>query len=269
MICPARSDRRGYGLITDVAPDEPAAPPWGMVGNVDVRVYAELNDFLPAAARGVTVRRPFRHHQTVKDVLEAMGVPHTEIDLILVNEAPVGFTHRPAVGDRIAAYPVFEAFDIGSTARLLRLCGFDVRFSPDAGDAVLAETSRREQRILLTRDRGLLKRSAVTHGLFVRSDRPRQQVVEVLRRLDLGARITPFTRCLRCGGAAGGGWQGGGDRPTAAADPALLRRVQPMRRMRSNLLGRFALHAVGRGGGGVAAACLTCIHSLPARDACG
>jgi hypothetical protein len=85
-------------------------------GYVDVRAYAELNDFLAPESRGVTVRRPFRSHQTVKDVLEAMGIPHTEVDLILVNGSAQGFSYRPSVGDRIAAYPMFEALDIGSTA---------------------------------------------------------------------------------------------------------------------------------------------------------
>ena len=89
-----------------------------MAGYVTVRAYAELNDFLAPESRGQTLRRPFRTHQTVKDVLEAMGIPHTEVDLILVNDDAKDFGHRPTSGDRIAAYPVFEAFDIGSTARL-------------------------------------------------------------------------------------------------------------------------------------------------------
>src|ERR1700747_1911233 len=99
-----------------------------MVGYVDGRAYAELNEFLAAESRGVTVRRPFRSHQTVKDVLEAMGIPHTEVDLILVNGSPQGFSYRPSVGDRIAAYPMFEALDIGSTARLRPVPLRDPRF---------------------------------------------------------------------------------------------------------------------------------------------
>ena len=83
-------------------------------GYVEVRAYAELNDFLAPESRGATVRRPFRSHQTVKDVLEAMGIPHTEVDLIVVNGSPQGFSYRPTAGDRIAAYPVFESLDIGS-----------------------------------------------------------------------------------------------------------------------------------------------------------
>ena len=191
-------------------------------GYVDVRAYAELNNFLAPQSRGMTVRRPFRSHQTVKDVLEAMGIPHTEVDLILVNGSPQGFSHRPSVGDRIAAYPMFEALDIGSTARLrpvplrdtrfvvdvnlgrlarlLRVLGFDAWWSSDADDATLAEVSRDEQRILLTRDRGLLKRRVITHGLFVHSQHPEEQTLEVIRRLDLRQRLEPLTRCLHCNG---------------------------------------------------------------------
>ena len=89
-----------------------------MAGYVNVRAYAELNDFLAPESRGLTVRRPFRSHQTVKDILEAMGIPHTEVDLILVNGNAEDFAHRPTPGDRIAVYPMFEALDIGPTARL-------------------------------------------------------------------------------------------------------------------------------------------------------
>jgi uncharacterized protein len=196
-------------------------PPEG-IGYVEVRAYAELNDFLPAVSRGVTVRRPFRSHQTVKDVLEAMGIPHTEVDLILVNGSSRGFGYRPSVGDRISAYPMFEALDVGSTARLrpvplrdprfvvdvnlgrlarlLRVLGFDVWWSSDADDATLAEVGLGEQRILLTRDRGLLKRRAITHGLFVHSQHPEEQTLEVIKRLDLGQRLAPLTRCLHCNG---------------------------------------------------------------------
>jgi uncharacterized protein with PIN domain/sulfur carrier protein ThiS len=204
----------------DHAPDHGA--PADVAGHVDLRAYAELNDFLPAPARGRTARRPFRPHQTVKDVVEAAGIPHTEVDLVLVNGKPVAFSHRPVSGDRLAVYPVFETLDIGPVerlrpaplrqprfvvdvhlgrlARLLRLLGFDARWGPDLDDQTLAAIGQAEHRILLTRDRGLLKRGAVTHGLYVRSQRPVEQAVDVLRRLDLGGRLAPFTRCLRCGG---------------------------------------------------------------------
>jgi uncharacterized protein len=193
-----------------------------MSGVVELRVYAELNDFLPPDARYAAQLRPFRAHQTVKDVVEAAGIPHTEVDLMLVNGESVDFGHRPQPGDRLAAYPMFEMLNIGplsrvrprplrdprfvvdvnlgGLARLMRLMGLDARCEWDADDAELAETAVAEHRTLLTRDRGLLKRRNVTHGLFVRSDRPFEQIVEVIRALDLADRLTPFSRCLRCGG---------------------------------------------------------------------
>ena len=212
-----------------------------MAGHVNVRAYAELNDFLGPELRGVTVRRPFRTHQTVKDVLEAMGIPHTEVDLILVNGNAEDFTHRPASGDRIAVYPMFEALDIGSTARLrpvplrdprfvvdvnlgrlarlLRVLGFDVWWSSDADDQSLVDISLEQQRILLTRDRALLKRRIITHGLFVHSDNPEEQTIEVLRRLDLGQRLAPLTRCVRCNG-----------RLVAVAKEEVIDRLEPLTR---------------------------------------
>jgi uncharacterized protein len=194
----------------------------GVSGHVEVRAYAELNDFLAPAARGTTVCRPFRGHQTVKDVIEALGIPHTEVDLILADGQSVGFSYRPSSGVRLAVYPVFESLDIapvgrlrptalreprfvvdvnlGRLARLLRLVGFDVQYDRRLDDDALADVSDEEHRIVLTRDRRLLQRQKVTHGLFVRADRPFDQIVDVLRRLDLGRRLAPFTRCLRCGG---------------------------------------------------------------------
>jgi uncharacterized protein len=201
------------GVWSDLAPAS---------GHVDVRLYAELNDFVAPEWRGRVMRRPFRPHQTVKDVIEAAGVPHTEVDLALVNGEPVGFSHRPVSGDRIAVYPVFETLDIGPVnrlrpqplrdvrfvvdvhlgrlARLLRLLGLDVRWSNDLDDQTLAAIGQAEHRVVLTRDRGLLKRRRVTHGLYVHAERPIEQAAEVVHRLDLANRLAPFTRCLRCGG---------------------------------------------------------------------
>jgi len=212
-----------------------------MAGHVDVRLYAELNDFLPRESRGLTLRRPVRPHQTVKDVLEATGVPHTEVDLIVVNGEARDFGHRPVSGDRIAAYPMFEALDIGSTARLrpvplrdtrfvvdvnigrlarlLRLLGFDAWWASDADDETLVDVSLAERRILLTRDRGLLKRRVVTHGVFVHSDDPHAQTLEVIRRLDLGARLAPLTRCMRCNGEL-----------VAVSKEEVIDRLEPMTR---------------------------------------
>ena len=184
------------------------------------RFYAELNDFLPPDRQSVSFAYRFLDRTTVKDMLEGLGVPHTEVDLILVNGEPAPFLRIVEDGDRVSVYPVFESFDIGPLERLrpeplrdpkfvldthlgrlaayLRMAGFDTLYENRAEDAELARTSRGEHRILLTRDIGLLKRGAVTHGYFVRETAPRRQLAEVLERFDLGRRLRPFTRCLRC-----------------------------------------------------------------------
>jgi uncharacterized protein with PIN domain len=170
----------------------------------------------------VTVERLFSGEASVKDLIESAGVPHTEVDLLIVNGESAEFTYRVHDGDRIAVYPVFEALDIGPItivrpeplreprffadvhlgrlARHLRLLGFDTAYERDCDDAHLAATAASEGRIILTRDGGLLKRNVVTHGLFIRARQPRAQLLEVARRLQLISRINPFTRCLECNG---------------------------------------------------------------------
>jgi uncharacterized protein len=192
------------------------------MNKVTFRFYAELNDFLPPARQGVTFLHALDMPAAVKDLIEAFGVPHTEVDLILANGESVDFSYRVRDGDRISVYPVFETLNItpllrvrpeplrrirflldthlGRLAAYLRLMGFDALYQNDYPDEKLARISQAERRILLTRDRGLLKRSQVTHGYYVRATNPRQQLVEVFRRFDLHGASHPFTRCLRCNG---------------------------------------------------------------------
>ena len=187
-----------------------------------VRVYAELNDFLPPHRRFRESEVTFFVRPTVKDAVESLGVPHVEIDLILVNGTSVEFGHRVQAGDRISVYPVFESLDIAplvrlrpkplrtiafvtdvhlrKLARLLRLLGFDTSWDADADDASLARISRHQGRILLTRDRQLLKRNLVTHGAWIRATDPLDQAREVLRRFDLRHQVAAFSRCPACNG---------------------------------------------------------------------
>ena len=190
---------------------------------VEFRFYEELNDFLAPDRR----KRCFVHdcpgHASIKDVIESLGVPHTEVELILVDGESVDFSYQPRAGQRIAVYPKFEGLDItpllrvrpqplrrprfvldghlGKLARLLRLLGLDCDYRNHRDDAELARISAEEDRILLTRDRGLLKRKIVTHGYLPRSDDPRQQLDEVLQRFDLYRELRPFSRCMRCNGS--------------------------------------------------------------------
>ena len=188
--------------------------------SVHLRFYAELNDFLPPACRQLTFTHTTTARVSVKDLVESLGVPHTEIDLILVNGESVDFNHRLMENDCISVYPVFESMDIrpllrvrpeplretkfvldihlGRLAAYLRMLGLDTYYQNNSADEELAQISSQQGRILLTRDRGLLKRSLVTHGYCIRATQPRRQLAEVLRRFDLFRSIQPFQRCMKC-----------------------------------------------------------------------
>ena len=187
------------------------------------RFYAELNDFLPPTWKYACFNVLFPAGQTVKHLIESCGVPHTEVDIILVNGVPVNFSYQLNDGDRVSIYPIFETIDIstvtiirpsplrktqfvldchlGRLAVYLRLLGFNVLYRNDFSDEELAEISEKEKRICLTRDRGLLKRNQIEHGYWIRTLDSREQVVEVVRRFQLASQIKPFTRCTRCNGS--------------------------------------------------------------------
>jgi uncharacterized protein with PIN domain len=189
----------------------------------EFRFYEELNDLLPSHRRKRSFVHRFSGNPTVKDVVESLGVPHTEIDVILVDGESVGFDRRLEGGERVAVYPVFERFDVqgltrlrpeplrdprfvadvhlGKLARYLRLLGFDTVYERALDDEGIARRAHDEHRIVLTRDRGVLKRKMVTHGYTVRSRDADAQLLEVVEAFDLRRRVAPFTRCLRCNGA--------------------------------------------------------------------
>ena len=186
------------------------------------RFYAELNEFLPHNRQYQTLQISFKDRQSVKHLIESSGIPHTEVDLVLVNGNSVDFSYIVKQDDRMAVYPVFESMDItpllklrpaplrearfildghlGRLAAYLRMLGFDSLYRNDYDDLELAQISDEQKRILLTRNRGLLKRSLVTRGYCLRTREPRQQLLAVVRRFDLLAQVRPFTRCITCNG---------------------------------------------------------------------
>jgi uncharacterized protein len=186
------------------------------------RLYEELNNFLPEERRKVDFIYSFDRKASIKDCVESMGVPHTEVDLILVNGVSIDFSYILADQDRVSVYPTFELLDItdvthlrpqplrdprfvvdvnlGRLARYLRLLGFDTLYRNDYQDQDLVEISVEHSRVVLTRDRNLLKHAAITHGCFVHNSQPLQQIEEVVQRLDLCRSATPFRRCVRCNG---------------------------------------------------------------------
>jgi uncharacterized protein len=146
------------------------------------RFYAELNDFLPTARRGRRFAVAFDGTPGIKDVIESLGIPHTEIDLILVDNEPVGFQYRLTEGNEVAVFPAYELLGkeqppplrpdlpetlafvcdvhLGRLARCLRMLGFDVAYRNDFSDAEIVKLAKQEGRVILTRDRGLLKQGA-------------------------------------------------------------------------------------------------------------
>jgi uncharacterized protein with PIN domain len=190
---------------------------------VQFRFYAELNDFLPKGRRQREFGYGFVGTPSVKDAIEAIGVPHTEVDVILADGRSVDFSHQLTGGERVAVYPMFERYDVspltrlrpaplriprfvadvhlGSLARNLRLLGFDTTWERDLEDEAIIDIAAGERRIILTRDKGILKNGRVTHGHWLRATDTPGQLEEVIRALDLAGSIHAYTRCMECNGA--------------------------------------------------------------------
>jgi hypothetical protein len=185
---------------------------------VRLKLRGDLDFFLRSGARSRSIERSLGEKTSVKDVIESFGVPHPEVDLILVNGRPVDFDYALANDADVELYPViidrpkfkykplqvanYRRFvvdgHLGKLARDLRLLGFDAAYDPAAEDRQLLGVMERQNRALLTRDRRLLMHAVVKTGYFPRSQNADEQTVEVIRRFDLLGSIIPFTRCLRC-----------------------------------------------------------------------
>ncbi|MDP2109630.1 MAG: Mut7-C RNAse domain-containing protein [Thiobacillus sp.] len=190
------------------------------MGTATFRFYEELNDFLAPNRRKQEFTVPCARAATTKHMIEALGVPHTEVELILVNGESVDFNRQLEDGDRVAVYPRFEAMDVtpllrvreqplreprfvadahlGGLAHMLRMLGFDTLYDNHFHDDAIVAIAERDGRIVLTRDRELLKRRAVTHGCYVHALKSEQQLREIVERLDLARGARPFTLCLHC-----------------------------------------------------------------------
>lgn len=192
------------------------------MAQADFRFFAELNFFLPPNKREIGFAHFFEERGSIKDTIESLGIPHPEVAAIEVNGKSVDFAYIVQNGDKINVYPISTLPEIaptislqpepltvarfvldihlGKLANSLRLLGFDTLYRNDYDDKELAQISANEKRILLTRDQGLLMRSAVSYGYYVRATNPQRQIAEVLQRFDLFNSVTPFCRCLRCNG---------------------------------------------------------------------
>lgn len=180
----------------------------------------ELNELIPKRRRGEIITVSFKGRQSIKHIIESLGIPHTEAGLLIVNEQTTDFDYIVQSGDVILVHPASPQLDrlsglfkndrmtitprfildnhLGKLAAYLRMLGFDAVYRNDYQDEELAEVTVDLNRILLTRDRQLLMRKSIHYGYLIRSLDPEIQVLEILRRFDLSEQITPFHRCLRC-----------------------------------------------------------------------
>lgn len=189
---------------------------------LDIHVHGGLTFFVDSRQ---VVAVPVDGPRSVKDAIEAAGIPHPEVDLLLVDGKSVGFDAVLWGGERVDVHPPDSvtsdvaiglpvsyvrppappdrfACDVhlGRLARRLRLLGFDTWYRTEADDGEIAALVVDQDRILLTRDRGLLMRRTITYGYCPRSDDPNEQILEVVRRFDLGESIRPLSLCGRCNG---------------------------------------------------------------------
>lgn len=182
-----------------------------MENRASFRFYEELNDFLPLDKKKTVFDYSFRGSPAVKDAIEAIGVPHVEVNLIQVNDQTIDFRYHLKNNDVVSVYPVQQKkawkdikfildVHLGKLAKYLRMCGFDTAYQNDYNDKKIIEISLKENRIILTRDIGLLKVKSVFNGYFIRNQDSRAQVTEVLKHFNLYQGITPFIRCIKCNG---------------------------------------------------------------------
>jgi uncharacterized protein len=191
-----------------------------VTGTAVLCFFGEIRDFLGPDNREAGVAYPVDRRAAIKDVVEALGIPHTEIGKILVDGREVDFCHllRPGKTVQVLSHDLPIRVDrakllrprpypgprfivdvnVGKLARLLRILGIDAAYDHEWTDEMIAALGHKEMRVVLSRDKDLLKRSLVEHGRLIRSTRPMEQLAEVLRNFDLKGSFDLFSRCLRC-----------------------------------------------------------------------
>lgn len=162
----------------------------------------------------------FKGRQTIKHLVESLGVPHTEIGQLRTKETEIGLGYLVKNRDMLDAFPATPERDhlsgmfsngrmviparfildnhLGKLANDLRLLGIDALYNNQYDDRELAENAVSRDLILLSRDRQLLMRKSIQYGYLVRSLFPDEQLREILERFDLFSKINLFERCALC-----------------------------------------------------------------------
>jgi uncharacterized protein len=173
----------------------------------EVTVAAELQFLLRAGRRGGPVAVTCDGVSSLGHVVESLGVPLPEVGTLTVNGEPTAASYRPGGGDlvhvtavgrpqRLGVARFILDVHLGTLARRLRLVGVDAAYANDAADDVLIERANTGRRVLLTQDRGLLRRRRLRMGAYVRGARPDDQLIDVLSRF--APPLAPWTRCPAC-----------------------------------------------------------------------
>ncbi|MGX1272054.1 Mut7-C RNAse domain-containing protein [Streptomyces phaeoluteigriseus] len=179
---------------------------------IRVEVAPELALFVPSARRSGPTALAVDGVSTLGHVVESLGVPLTEVGTLHVDGREVPVSHIPSDGESVSVRPVARPqrvpgaplrflldVHLGTLARRLRLLGVDTAYeSADIGDPALAARSAAERRVMLSRDRGLLRRRELWAGAFVYSTNPEEQLRDVLDRF--APELRPWTRCTACNG---------------------------------------------------------------------
>lgn len=182
----------------------------GAVKTAHFVLDGELGSLMLHRKTGRDFQYAFSGPQSVKHLIESLGIPHTELGNIEANGSAVTTSYLVQDGDLVevsASTPSLQVADeprfildghLGRLTSRLRMLGLDCLYHRDYTDADLARTSVEDLRILLTRDRRLLMRKSISKGYLVRSLLPAEQILEVVRRFQLRQWMKPFFRCIRC-----------------------------------------------------------------------
>ncbi|MDP2756563.1 MAG: Mut7-C RNAse domain-containing protein [Desulfurivibrionaceae bacterium] len=180
-----------------------------------------LKELLRPQFRGLgSIAYELTRRASVKDIIEALGVPHTEVGRLIVAGREISFAAPGAGDETLEVYPLSPPVDVttptvlrpiplpgitfavdmnvGKLATLLRMAGFDTLYRNEIADPDLVAVAVREKRILLSKDTDLLKRKEVVFGYLVRKIQPEKQLTEIVHLFGIREQFKPLSRCLRC-----------------------------------------------------------------------